>query len=203
MRNKLVRPQWAVATAFVAFVGFASPVQAQFGIIGGANFAELGDIQIGNLDATFDRTSGFHLGVFTRFGSPSMGLRLGAIYLDAGEVFEGGALTSPDDFRLKYLAFPLDLQFGLAGPLYLLGGPEIQYLVSSGNSQPQFESELRDWVAKGGVGLGVQLGKVFLEGRYVFGLTGITGDTISVGGVSVATNDPKSNAVRLSAGINF
>lgn len=203
MRNKRVRLQWGVVTVLAAVVGLTNPLQAQFGVIGGANFAELSDIQIGNLDATFDRTSGFHLGVFTRFGSPSLGLRLGAIYLDAGEVFEGGSVTSPDDFRLKYLAFPLDLQLGLVGPLYILGGPEIQYLVSSGDSGPQFKSELRDWVAKGGAGLGVQLGKVFLEGRYVFGLTGITGDTISVGGVRVATNDPKSNAVRLSAGINF
>lgn len=180
----------------------AQQAEAQkIGIMGGANFETLSDLQGGTVQA-FDARTGYHFGVFVSVGAGPVGVRPALLYLNAGSLFEGASFLTGSDFDLSYLALPVDLKVSPLPLMYLFAGPEFQFLLSA-NAQPDFEDDLKSVVAKGGLGLGFQVSRLFLEGRYLFGLSGITSDSYEVGGFSVTGAEQVSNTVRVSAGISF
>lgn len=191
----------ALAIVLAALAG--RPAQAQrMGIVAGANFSTLADLQAGGIGLqSFSASSGYHVGLFAEVGGP-VALRPSLIYLNAGSMFSGSSLLSVSTFDLSYLAVPVDIKFNLVPVVYFFGGPEFQMLLSA-NAQPDFEDDLRSFVAHGAAGMGFQISRLHFEGRYVFGLTGITTDTYTVGGFSVTGGDQVSNAVRVSVGVSF
>lgn len=185
--------------------------QAQFGIVGGANFAALSDIQANNQAISFDNATAFHAGLFVDLKLGPINLRPAAYYLNAGALFEGSTVFQNDTFDLAYVTIPVDLivNFGL-GPIqpYLFVGPEFRIFTPSG-IPAEVEAGLQDFVFNGTAGLGVKfqapgLGvTLYPHLRYSFGISSYTNDSYQFEGVSVEANDANVRMWLLSLGIGF
>jgi Outer membrane protein beta-barrel domain len=203
MRNMLGRSALAVSAVLLVQLTAVRPAQAQFGIMGGANFESLTDLTGGPNPQLFSAATGYHVGIFAELGLGPVSIRPAALYLNAGSLFQGAQFLTTDAFDLSYLAVPIDIQLHLIPFVYFLAGPEFQFLLSA-KTDPDFKDNLKNLVMRGGAGLGFKLGPVFAEGRYVFGLTGLTpSDPYTVGPFTITSGDQVSNAVRLSVGLGF
>ncbi|MFH1279835.1 MAG: outer membrane beta-barrel protein [Candidatus Eisenbacteria bacterium] len=185
------------------------------GLSVGMNFASLDDVDVKDTKTTYDNKTGWHFGVFAKTALGPLGLRAGAVYLDAGPLFEGlsdnlEGVTLKDDFDVRFFVVPIDLQYRLVTPVvkpYLLAGPEIRFNVTSSDD---FEGNFKDtqWAANVGVGIEFTLPIVGVgvtpEFRYSFALTDLTEDSIEIGGVSYDLSDAfKVGSYHLRVHVSF
>ena len=185
--------------------------QAQFGIVGGANFAALSDIQANNQAISFDNATAFHAGIFVDLQLGPLNLRPAAYYLNAGALFEGSSVFQNDNFDLAYVTVPVDviINFGV-GPIqpYLFVGPELRIFTPS-DIPAEIEDGIQDFVFNGTAGLGLKfqapgLGvTLYPQLRYSFGISSYTNSSYQFEGVSVEANDANVRMWLLSLGIGF
>lgn len=201
-KNEHVRLLAAVAVLSVALAGSAE-AQFKIGVIGGVNFATVDDVNVGSVSETFDNRSGFHVGAFVELGTSGFAVRPGALYLNAGSLFNEASFLDPnlDEFSMSFVAFPIDFRARI-GILDLFVGPEFQLLVSA-DAESDFDDDLKSWVVNGGAGVGLRLGPFLPEVRYLFGLSSLTESDFTVGGVTVTTDGPRTQALRASVGLAF
>lgn len=190
--------------ALAALLAFASAAEAGMGsgIALGLNYASLGDIDVGNSETTYEKRTGSHFGFYFQSALGPLGVRAGAIYLNAGPLFEGladdldGSPYFDDSFDVRFFVVPVDLQFRIAAPMlspYVLVGPEMRFNTTDAGA---FEDNFRSVVWGGNVGIGVELELPFLglsiapELRYAFDLTDLTEETIEIGEASYDLTDP-------------
>ncbi len=188
--------------AVLLFGARPATAQVSLGLIGGINFASLGDVTTNSVSETFDNRSGFHLGAFLELGGTGFVVRPGVVYLNAGSLFEGASFLNQDNFNVSFVSFPVDFRarFGI---IDLFAGPEFQTVLST-SAEPDLENNLKSWVVNGGVGVGLRLGPLMPEIRYLFGLSGLTEDDFTVGGINVSTdNGQRQQTVRASVGFAF
>ncbi len=203
--NRLSVRTWA-ALALVLFTATTvrSADAQKIGIMAGANFETLADLNAGGLGASFAASTGYHFGVFAGIGAGPLALRPALLYLNSGDIFSGsvgGGFLGLASFNVSYLALPVDIKISPIPIMYLIGGPEFQLRISSDDAG--FSDNMKSLVARGGVGLGLQISRVFLEGRYICGLSSLKQDTYTFGGFSVTGGKQMSNAVRASIGVSF
>ena len=204
MKKTLYVRTVAMSAVVLAGATAAAGAQVRLGIIGGVNYASIDDINVNNVSETFDNRSGFHIGAFIDLATSGFAIRPGVQYLNAGALFEGATFLDPnlDNFNVSYVSFPLDLRARF-GPVDVFAGPEFQVLASA-NAQDDFNEDLKSWVVNGGIGLGLRLGPLMPEVRYAFGLSGLTEDQFTVGGITINTdNGQRSAALRVSLGVAF
>ncbi len=191
-----------------------SMAQVNLGIGAGLNFGELGDINIQDVQTTYEQSTGYHVGAFLDIGLGMMALRPGVYYLNAGPLFKGATFLQanqlPDDFDVIYISVPVDLRLQVPLPLvkpYLFGGPELRYYVE-GNEPEELKDDMQGQLILGNVGVGVQvhiplLGlSLYPEARYAFGVSGVTQQTIDIGDevYEVEKQTFKSFMIRLGVG---
>lgn len=89
-------------------------------------------------------------------------------------------------YKLTYLSFPLMAEYHLSSKLYLQLGPELNFFLSGKMKTSSYSANITnrfntfDGAIAGGPG--IQLGeKLFLEGRYSFGLSQINKGTLLFG----------------------
>ncbi len=196
--SKVVFPVGLAVTLSVA----PASAQLALGVIGGVNFAKLDDVNVNNVGETFDNRSGFHLGAFLELGGTGFVLRPGVIYLNAGSLFENSSFLNQDAFNVSFLSFPLDFRarFGI---IDIFTGPELQRRLSS-DTDPTFESNLKNWVVSGAVGAGLRIGPLVPEVRYLFSLSGLTESDFTVGSFNVSTDSgQRTQTLRASVGFLF
>ena len=200
--NRLSVRTWA-ALALVLFTATAvrSADAQKIGVMAGANFETLADLNAGGLGASFSASTGYHFGVFAGIGAGPLALRPALLYLNSGDIFNAGGFLGLGAFNVSYLALPVDIKISPIPIMYLIGGPEFQLRISSDDAG--FSDNMKSFVARAGVGLGFQISRVFLEGRYIFGLSSLTQDTYTIGGFTVTGGEQMSNAVRASIGVSF
>ena len=139
---------------------------------------------------------------FLELGGTGFVLRPGVVYLNAGSLFEGASFLNQDNFNVSFVSFPVDFRarFGI---IDIFAGPEFQTVLST-SADPDLESNLKSWVVNGGIGAGIRLGPLMPEIRYLFGLSGLTEDDFTVGGINVSTdNGQRQQTVRASVGFAF
>jgi len=203
MAHRNVRGLATAAATLLLATAVPRAADAQIGLMAGANFETLSDLQgSGSFGQAFQASTGYHVGLFVNVGAGPVALRPALLYLNAGSLFEGASFLTGSSFDLNYLALPIDVIVRPAPLIYLLAGPELQLLVAA-NAQPAFENALKTFSARGGIGMGLKFGRAFMEGRYLFGLSNITSDTYTVGTFTVTGADQVSNAVRVSLGLAF
>lgn len=209
-------PFYLLLVLLLAFAT-AGPAQAQlrFGVAAGLNYTTLSDIDLGSSRTTYDNRSGWHAGVFVDLGAGPLALRPGVYYLHAGRLFENGLSpvidTLQDSFDLNFIVVPIDVRLRFGFPFlspYLHGGPELRF--RSDDVDPGLEEalDLRSFNLGGNFGLGLELNlggyKLMPEFRYSFDISGITGDTVTIGGNEIQTGgENKSQAYLLRLGIAF
>ncbi len=174
-----------------AFLAAATPGHAQLGIGAGLNFNSLDDIRTDDGEAAFERSTGYHMGVFYGLGLGPVNLRPGVFYHRVGEfAFPDGqeidlsAVEIPLDVRINVLTMPV------ATP-YLLGAP----VLSFGRTGSDFSDAVEDMNLSADLGIGVELSLPGLgialmpELRYGIAVTDYLSESFEVGGTTVTPTD--------------
>jgi len=208
------RIRYSTFLLLIAALGWMALPQAstaQVGIVGGLNFESLDDV---SQDATFESSTGYHVGLSYNRDFAVLGLRLSGIYRRVGEYeFAGQQGGDSATLDLSTIEIPLDLKYRLALPLvtpYAMAGPQVSFPIGDGSGEfgDDFEDNLEDVNLSGNVGAGVEfnLGGVRLtpELRYEFGVTSIFDDDFEVGGIDVnVDDDPKLSAFSIRLHVFF
>lgn len=197
----------AAAALAVVLLSTAGTARAQggLGVVAGLNFNELGDIQTGNMDATFDNASGWHVGIFYDLPLGPLAVRPGIRYMDAGAIFESDNFNLRDDVKVSLIEIPLDVRIRLGLPFvkpYVMAGPVLRF--PAGNDTDR----LKEFSFAGGLGAGIELGlggvRLFPELRYTFGISRFTKESYKLGGVTLTPDDNQQlNAIMLSLGVGL
>ncbi|MFW5904775.1 MAG: outer membrane beta-barrel protein [Gemmatimonadota bacterium] len=170
-------------------LGAAGSVQAQgLSLMGGLNFSDQDDINTSSASATFENSTGYHLGLSYELGLGPLGIRPGVLYERVG-TFDFDVVT--DDLDLSAVKVPVDLRLTVlptpALSPYLVAGPVFAF--------PRGEGELSDAVetlamtADLGAGLEIDLPgtdlRLLPELRYSFGIMDYLSESFDVGGTTV------------------
>ena len=186
--------------------------QLRLGILGGANFSSLNEIQTENNLISFDNATAFHAGAFLDISLGPVSLRPAAYYLNAGAIFQSANFLTENDFDVVYITFPVDVNFALGvGPIkpYLFAGPEFR-LLSSADAPVALKDEMKNFTMGASAGLGLELNlpgtglTLYPHLRYSFGISDFTTRTYEVQGVTIDTGgDSRVNMWLLSLGVAF
>lgn len=190
----------AAAVAALLFGAVPADALLKTGVSAGMNFSSLGDVKVTDYETTYDSRTGWHIGVFGAGDLGPIGVRAGLLYTDAGALFDGIGDTPglpadfKEDFRVRYIALPIDFQWRFVLPPirpYLLAGPEFRYDLTSDDA---FEGNIKKTTLAANIGVGLELGLPLLgvsvtpEIRYCFDLQEITDKTLEIGGVGFETD---------------
>lgn len=204
------------SSALAALLGllFIPTAQAQLGIAAGLNFDDIGDIDAGDREATFDNATGYHIGVFYDLAVGPLAVRPGLFYRDLGEVDASveGLVGVAQDFDVTLIEVPLDLRVRLAAlPLirpYALAGPVLSFASSDNES---FDEALEDISVAANVGVGVEISlpigglTLYPELRYAFGISRfVDEEALTIGNATFTANDgSRLNTFMLRLGVGF
>lgn len=158
-------------TFLLLFSGFARG-QEHFGIKGGLNFNQFQDIS-DNVEESWSRKSGYHFGVTYLVKVPFMGLAVQPDLLFVRKRSENLA-TPPQSLYVDYLTLPLNIQFGLDLLLFrpfIMVSPYLSYAVAKGDLLSATAWRDLDRLDYGyGIGGGIDLWKLQISGKYIWGL---------------------------------
>jgi len=178
---------------FVLLCGISSAqAQIKFGIKAGANFSDLDAVNFKT-----DMRTGFHFGAILEVKLPgSLALQPELLYSSQGAKVNSAAL---DEIQYDYITVPVLVKYYLIKDVLDIElGPQFSFLVNDdvnsnflGSSFDASDSSTFDFAAIGGVGVDIGA-HIFLQGRYVYGLT------------EASTNaDIKNKVIQISVGYKF
>lgn len=168
-----------------AFMLLAVPGFSQLGIKGGLNFTSFGDLDFskigeGGVKSTFDKRTGYHLGIAYKAEIPLIGLAIQPELLYSqvkGDIgINNGASTVVDHatMKLTYMQLPVSIQWGL--DLMLLR-PFIQAVPYIGVSFADdsitkigLQWDVNKFRYGIGLGAGVDIGRLQVSGKYSWDL---------------------------------
>jgi hypothetical protein len=192
-----------LVVSFLA-VGFAQPAHAQgLGVAAGLNFNQLNDITVGSGSATYDNSTGYHVGVVLELGGGPLSFRPGVFYHQLGRYdFPAG-----ERIDLTAIEVPLDVRLSLAtgGALrpYVLAAPVLTLPRSD-----DFEDAVKDMTLTADLGVGFEFGapgaglRLMPELRYSVGVTDYLSDDFQIGDVTVTPADSDRRFSRIMLRLN-
>ena len=203
----------AIATLIALIpVTSASVASAQFGVAAGANFENLGDLDGDESRASFDRATGYHVGVFFNLGAGMFAVQPGIYLRDFGDVqlVEDARRRT---FSMTAIEVPIDLRLhALRGaPLspFIFAAPVVGFATTSDES---FKDTMTDLTLSANIGGGVEIAApgiglvITPEIRFARSLTNYfeDGETFDIGGVDFTpTEVSRQSAVMLRLGVRF
>lgn len=197
------------ALLLIAMLG-AAPAQAQFGIAGGLNFESSDDISGQGVDANFDNSTGYHIGIVYDAGFGPVNIRPGFFYRKVGTYNFGNVGGGSANIDISTFEIPVDLRLNLlVTPVlkpYLLAGPMLTIPRSNAEGFADgFDDDFTEDVSlSANIGAGVQLSlpavpfKLQPELRYEFGIS----DYVDTDAVEVSES-PKFSAFSLRVNVIF
>lgn len=171
----------AVITVLGAYTAQAQGVD--FGIKGGANFANLNGVDNGK------SLTNWHAGAVLELNiTPSFSVQGEAIYSS-----QGAKVNEASDIKLDYVNVPVLAKFYiLPEKVSLVAGPQFSFLTKD---TKDFKAKSTDLGLAGGIEAKIIAG-LFVQARYVAGLTNINDN-------EAYTADIKNGVFQLSVGYNF
>lgn len=152
----------------VLLISFSASSSAQLlklGVKAGPNFS--------SIESTINTNTkiGYHVGAVVEIKiSPKFSIQPEAIYSSQGAV-----IKSSKDFDLTYVSVPIIAKYYLFKDTFSIElGPQFSFLTEK-NIATTFKSNEFDFGASAGFGLNITE-KLFVQARYVVGLTDITAD---------------------------
>lgn len=185
--------------AALALAPAAAHAQGGVGIKAGLSFGNVNSSGVtpGNLEGRSGFTVGLSLG--TASDSAPFGVRLEGFYSRRGI----NAANDPDSRRIDFADVPLMLEARLPIPglsPYLYGGPQVSYQLRCATDAGDCPESNDDLSYAAVVGAGLRLGgssAITIEGRYMYGLTDFTWNTVS------SSESYRTRQFLILAGIGF
>ncbi len=173
----------AVAVVAASVLGVATPASAQFGVRGGLNLSTL-TLDPEDEDAEFSFKPDLVAGVFfVAAREAPLGLQVEALYSRRGSNVEDVSVAS---FNFDYFEVPVLARIRAAsydtGQLYLLAGPSfgVNLLKAEREDTDDEIDDVKEFLKSNDVaimlGLGVDFGRIVIDGRYMQGLVNINED---------------------------
>jgi hypothetical protein len=202
-----------VACALALGLVAAAPraAHAQFGVAGGLNFASLGDISTNNLDANFENSTAYHVGIFYDASFGPLAVRPGVFFKRVGQYeISDPSLPGTESFNVSSIEIPIDVRYTLlpvpvVSP-YVLAAP----VFAIPRGEDEFGDALNDVALSADVGLGTEISlpgvpvTPLIELRYSFGISSYVGEDFEVGDTSINVDDSERlNAFMLRVGVKF
>lgn len=199
---------------FIASTVLLVPARAQVGIGGGLDFNRLDAIDATNASATFESSTGYHIGVFLDAEFGPLAIRPGVFYHDVGryEFSDVGEGLEPEEtitVDLSAVEIPIDLRLrllpGAVGAPYLLAAPVLAFP----QSEDEFEgTESFNLTADVGAGIEIVLPRIGMtlmpEFRYGIGTSSFLEDSFEVGDTTIEPqDDPQLDSIMLRLNIRF
>lgn len=172
----------------ILFLALSVNVQAQLlklGVKAGLNYANVTGTTIQT-----EAITSYHAGLVTEIKlGETFALQPELLYSTQGATYK----TALEDFKneLGYLSIPVMVKIYLGKTVSLELGPQASFLLSEKNAFDIEDSNTLDFAATGGLGFKITK-NIFIQGRYVLGLTEISKNA-----------DTKNAVVQVSAGILF
>lgn len=214
MKRNVIRTSYLTLLLLIVAALVAVPARAQVGIGGGLDFNRLDAIDATNASATFESSTGYHIGVFLDATFGPLAVRPGIFYHDVGqyEFRDLGDGVDPDEtvrIDLSSVQIPVDLRLrllpGSIGGPYLLAAPVLAFPRSEDDFGGTRNFNL---TADIGVGLEVDIDRIGMalmpEFRYGIGTSSFLEDSFEVAGTTVQPqDDPRLDSIMLRMNIKF
>ena len=164
--------KFATIIILMLLVSSAALAQGKIGVKGGLNFDSYKDIS-GSVNDTWNRQTGYHFGLLVQTKIPIIGLGFQPELLFVRKGVENQ--TDPtNNFYQDYLTLPLNLQVGLDLLLFrpfIMVSPYISYAIGKGDMLGNTDWDNLNRFDYGyGLGVGVDLWKLQITGKYNWGL---------------------------------
>ena len=187
-----------LVTFFLASVlGFAQD-NTHFGIKGGLNYNANGDY-FDSVTLNYqnpDRNIGFHLGIYGKFGDD--------FYFKPELVFTSTKSEySSGDFDMKKLDTPLLVGVKLLGPLYVFGGPSLQYILDSDFNGININDIKNDFSIGLNFGVAVNFEKFGFDLRYERGFSDNEAQFLNNNNLNIDRLDTRPDQLILSLSVNL
>ncbi len=169
-----------LAIAVIGFTLTANAQKVKFGFKGGLNLANI-NLEVAGNDIDTDSRTGYHIGAVLQLG-------LGDTFILQPELLYSAQGTK--DFDIDYLNIPVLAKLKFAKIFSVEAGPQFGFVVNDGVKDAFLSTvESESFDISGAVGAGVEVGPVFGQIRYNFGLTDV-----------VDGFDGKNSAFQISVG---
>ncbi len=161
----------------IALCGLSTVAQKDsgFGIKGGLNYNQNGDLFISVGDAASDIIKGssgkigYHVGVFSKIELAKFYMRPEAMYTRTASSYAIGGTST--DFDIAKIDVPVLFGINLIGPLHIFAGPAFQYLVKTDLKGFSINEAGKDFTVGLHAGIGVNLGRLGFDLRYERGFS--------------------------------
>lgn len=183
-----------------------------FGVKAGLNYGDNGKIEYsdipnaGNniLKEKGDARTGFHIGMFVRANlTDNFFLRPELQYTQTSTSYD--LANASVDYKLSKLDMPLLVGIKVAGPLYVMAGPSLQYIVNNDLDKIEVDDVKSEFTVGLQFGAGVQFGRLNADIRYERGLSDNQANKLQ-DGVNDFTEvrvDARANQLILSLGLDL
>jgi hypothetical protein len=178
----------------VLVVAINADAQIKLGIKAGLNVSDMSFSSKegigGQIDKLVANRNGWHLGMALKMNFPLFPLTLQPELLFSTKSFD----IKDSHLTLNYIEIPVNLQWGISlGKVrpYVELSPYFSYLVGSNKAL----DALNSWDGGLGLGVGIDIWKLQISGKYVWGLEGNVGNIEGFEDVSF-----KNRSIRISVG---
>ena len=180
-----------------------------FGIKAGLNYGDNGEIEYTDiatniLTAKGDARTGFHMGMFVRASlTDNLFLRPELQYTQTSTSYDFAGIST--DYKLSKLDMPLLVGVKIIGPLYVMAGPSLQYIVNNDLDKIEVDDVKSEFTVGLQFGAGVQLGRLNADIRYERGLSDNQATKLqnSLDNFSEVRVDARANQLILSLGLDL
>ena len=181
-----------ILTLLLAGASVCSFAQVQFsaGLKGGLNFANL---DVSNLEGTYNNRTGYHLGAFTLFKFTKIGIQPEIVFSEQGSKVKISGSDIESNF--SYVNIPVILKLYTVAGINLQAGPQWGFLTSAKYDGENIKDELKgsDFGLALGAGWDLQFG-LTIDGRYNLGLKNVSDES---------AYDIKNQVWQVSVGFKF
>lgn len=153
-----------------------------FGIKGGVNYNQNGDLIASVGDAAADIVEGssgkigYHAGLFYKIELAKIYVRPEIVYTRTTSTYDLNGTST--DFNIAKIDVPVLVGINLFGPLHIFAGPALQYQVENDLEGFTINDAEKDFTVGLHAGIGVNLGRLGLDVRYERGFSNNESDFI-------------------------
>src|SRR5689334_22226541 len=164
-----------ILTLMLAGAAMCSFAQAQFsaGLKGGLNFANL---DVSNLEGTYNNRTGYHIGAFTLFKFTKIGIQPEIVFSEQGSKVKISGSDIESNF--SYVNIPVILKLYTVAGINLQAGPQWGFLTSAKFDDENIKDNLKstDFGLALGAGWDLPFG-LTIDGRYNLGLKNVSDES--------------------------